>query len=73
MSEEAKEKKEFEQKSYNVEGLGEVTRRSNGDFTMSQDELNKFFKENGIPEYAEFKKAESVRAHLRRDRLSGRL
>lgn len=60
MSEEAKEKKEFEQKSYNVEGLGEVTRRSNGDFTMSQDELNKFFKENGIPEYAEFKKAESA-------------
>lgn len=59
MSEEAKEKKEFEQKNFNVEGLGEVTRRANGDFIMSQDELNKFFKDNGVPEYTEFKKAEA--------------
>lgn len=55
----ADEKKEFEQKTYQVEGLGEVSRKANGDFTMTQDELNKFFKGNGIPEYTEFKKAES--------------
>ena len=56
MSEEAK--KTFEQKNFKVEGLGEVTRRVNGDFNMSQGDLNKFFADNGIPEYAEFKKAE---------------
>ena len=58
MSEEATEKKVFEQKNFKVDELGEVTRRANGDFNMSQAELNQFFANNGIPEYAEFKKAE---------------
>lgn len=56
---ESEEKKTFEPKSYNVKGLGEITRRANGDFVMAQADVNKFFNDNGLPEYQDFKKKEN--------------
>lgn len=55
----SEEKKTFETKTYDVEGLGEVTRKTNGDFSMSQAALKKFFNDNGLPDYEEIKKRES--------------
>ncbi len=55
----SEEKKKFESKTFKVEGLGEITRRENGDFSMSQGELKKFFANHGLTEYEELKKLES--------------
>lgn len=56
----SEEKKTFEPKSFKVEGFGEITRRANGDFIMSQADMNKFFADQGLADYQEFKKKESA-------------
>ena len=41
---------DFEKKTYDVKGLGTITRNTNGEFTMSNADLLKFYEDHGIPQ-----------------------
>lgn len=61
MSEEVKaEKQVFEKKEFVIDGLGTVTRATNGKFSMNQAALESFMESRGLGQYKEFKKNEQA-------------
>lgn len=56
---------DFEKKTYEVKGLGTITRNTNGEFTMSNADLIKFYEDHGIPQAKEvFNKIHDAQSEL---------